>query len=249
MTRIAIHQPEHLPWLGYLDKARKADRFILLDTVAFKKNYFENRNRIRTPQGWGWVNVPVLLKGRFGQTFLETEINNRTRWAEVYYRTLLQNYSRAPYWKTYAPALEDLFARPWNLLLEINLALIGFLWKAFDIATPLQRASELRPEGHKSGLLLDLCRKTGATVYLSGPSGRDYLEEPIFTAAGIEVEYHEFHHPAYAQRFEPFVPGMAAIDLLLNKGPEGIKLLDSPPRAPRPSGMGGAQGEVGREDG
>jgi hypothetical protein len=226
MKRVAIHQPEHLPWLGYLDKARKADEFIFLDTVAFKKNYYENRNRIRTPQGWGWVNVPVLLKGRFGQTFLEVEINNKTRWAEVYFRTLLQNYSRAPFWKTYASALEEILLRPWTRLVDLNLALIGFLWSEFGIATPARRASELDAAGKKSELLLDICRKTGATVYLSGPSGRGYLVESLFAEAGIGVEYHEFHHPEYPQRFAPFVPGMASVDLLLNEGPMGIRRLD-----------------------
>ncbi len=227
MKRVAIHQPEHLPWLGYLDKARKADEFIFLDTVAFKKNYFENRNRIRTPQGWGWVTVPVLLKGRFGQAFQDVEINNLARWAEVYYRTLLQNYSRAPHWKTYGPVLEELLLRPWEKLVDLNLALIDLFWKAFGIATPTRRASALGAAGRKSELLLDICRKTGATVYLSGPSGKDYLEQSLFAEAGIGIEFHEFRHPEYAQRFSPFVPGMAAVDLLLNEGPEGIRKLDS----------------------
>jgi hypothetical protein len=226
MTRIAIHQPEHLPWLGYLDKARKADAFIFLDTVAFKKNYFENRNRIRTPQGWAWVTVPVLLKGRFGQAFLEVEINNQARWAEVYYRTLLQNYSRAPFWKTYGPVLEELLLRPWEKLVDLNLALIDLVWRAFGITTPTRRASTLGVTGKKSGLLLDICRRTGATVYLSGPSGKDYLEQSLFTDAGIGIEFHEFHHPKYPQRFPAFVPGMASIDLLLNEGPDGIRRLD-----------------------
>ncbi|MBN2084300.1 MAG: WbqC family protein [Anaerolineales bacterium] len=229
MTRIAIHQPEHLPWLGYLDKARKADEFIFLDTVAFKKNYFENRNRIRTPQGWAWVTAPVLLKGRFGQTFLDVEVNNQVRWAEVYWRTLLQNYSRAPFWKTYGPVLEELLLRPWHKLIDLNLALISLVWREFGIATPTRRASTLGVSGKKSGLLLDICRKTGATVYLSGPSGRDYLEQSLFAAAGIGIEFHEFHHPEYPQRFSPFVPGLASIDLLLNEGPEGIRRLESVP--------------------
>ncbi len=226
MTRIAIHQPEHLPWLGYLDKARKADLFIFLDTVAFKKNYFENRNRIRTPQGWAWVTAPVLLKGRFGQSFLDVEINNQARWAEVYYRTLLQNYSRAPFWKTYGPVLEELLLRPWEKLVDLNLALIEMVWRAFGITTPTRRASTLGVSGKKSGLLLDICRKTGSSVYLSGPSGRDYLELSLFSDEGIGVEFHAFRHPEYPQRFSPFVPGLASIDLLLNEGPDGIRRLD-----------------------
>ncbi len=229
MTRIAIHQPEHLPWLGYLDKACKADEFIFLDTVAFKKNYFENRNRIRTPQGWAWVTAPVLLKGRFGQAFLDVEINNQARWAEVYYRTILQNYSHAPFWKTYGPVLEGLLLRPWEKLIDLNLALIELVWREFGITTPTRRASALGVTGKKSTLLLDICRKTGATVYLSGPSGRDYLEQSLFADAGIGIEFHEFHHPEYPQRFSPFVPGLASIDLLLNEGPDGIRRLNSVP--------------------
>jgi hypothetical protein len=226
MKRVAIHQPEHLPWLGYLDKARKADEFIFLDMVAFKKNYFENRNRIRTPQGWGWVTVPVLIKGRFGQAFQDVEINNQARWAEVYFRTLMQNYSRAPFWKTYGPVLEELLLRPWKKLVDLNLALIEMIWRAFGIRTPARRASSLGAKGKKSDLLLDICRKAGAAVYLSGPSGKDYLEQSLFSDAGIDIEFHEFHHPEYPQRFSPFVPGMASIDLLLNEGPEGIRRLD-----------------------
>ncbi len=225
MTRVAIHQPEHLPWLGYLDKARKADRFIFLDTVAFKKNYFENRNRIRTDQGWAWLTVPILIKGRFGQAFTGVEINNQARWAEVYFRTIRQNYAKAPFWKAYERPLEELILRPWQRLVDFNLALIRFLFDAFGIRTATTRASELDVSGKKGELLLDICRKTGAGVYLSGPSGRDYLDESIFNAAGIGVEYHAFTHPEYRQMHTPFLPGMSSLDLLLNEGPDGMDRL------------------------
>jgi hypothetical protein len=43
---VAIHQPEHLPWLGFFNKIDQADLFVLLDVVQFRKNYFQNRNRI-----------------------------------------------------------------------------------------------------------------------------------------------------------------------------------------------------------
>jgi len=56
---VTIHQPEHLPWLGLFDKIRRADLFVILDCVQFRKNYFQNRNRIRTESGWTWITVPV----------------------------------------------------------------------------------------------------------------------------------------------------------------------------------------------
>src|SRR4051812_18014003 len=71
--RVTIHQPQFLPWLGYLDKIDQADLFIVLDTVQFKKNEWQNRNRIRTADGWQWLTVPVLQ--RFGQRINEVRIN------------------------------------------------------------------------------------------------------------------------------------------------------------------------------
>jgi hypothetical protein len=57
---VAIHQPQYLPWLGYFDKMLAADLFCYLDCVQFKKNEWQNRNRIKTAQGWQWLTVPVM---------------------------------------------------------------------------------------------------------------------------------------------------------------------------------------------
>ena len=56
---VAIHQPQYLPWLGYFGKMLQADIFCYLDTVQYKKNEWQNRNRIKTAQGWQWLTVPV----------------------------------------------------------------------------------------------------------------------------------------------------------------------------------------------
>ena len=57
--RLTIHQPEFAPWLGFFHKVSLADALVILDDVQFRKNYFHNRNRVRTPEGWNWVTVPV----------------------------------------------------------------------------------------------------------------------------------------------------------------------------------------------
>ena len=59
---IAVHQPQYLPWLGYFDKMRRADVFCYLNDVQYKKNEWQNRNRIKNAQGWQWLTVPVLYK-------------------------------------------------------------------------------------------------------------------------------------------------------------------------------------------
>ena len=51
---VTVHQPEHLPWLGFFDKLRQADLFVVLDTTQFAKD-FQNRNRIKTRNGAAWL--------------------------------------------------------------------------------------------------------------------------------------------------------------------------------------------------
>ena len=57
--------------------------------------------------------------------------------------------------------------------------------------------------------------QTGATHYLSGTLGRDYLDIPSFEAAGIAVEFQDYDHPTYTQAYPGFVPNMGVIDLLM----------------------------------
>jgi len=46
---VAIHQPNYLPWLGYLDRMAKADLFVVLDHVQFERRNYQNRTQIRVP--------------------------------------------------------------------------------------------------------------------------------------------------------------------------------------------------------
>jgi len=41
---VTIHQPEHFPYLGFFQKMNKADLFVVLDNVHYRKNYWGNRN-------------------------------------------------------------------------------------------------------------------------------------------------------------------------------------------------------------
>ena len=86
-------------------------------------------------------------------------------------------------------------------------------------------ASELDVPGQSTAVLVALCRRLGARTYLSGISGREYLDESEFAAAGIEVEYQEFYHPVYRQLHEPFQPCMSFVDLLFSHGADATSIL------------------------
>jgi hypothetical protein len=84
------------------------------------------------------------------------------------------------------------------------------------------RASDLKPEGSRAGLLADICKKAGGDTYLSGPMGKTYLDREPFKEAGIEVMFQEFQHPEYDQGYKDFAPDMCIIDALFNCGGDAI---------------------------
>jgi len=220
---VTIHQPQFLPWLGYLDKIDQADAFIMLDTVQFKKNEWQNRNRIRTAKGWQWLTVPVLQ--HFGQRIDEVLINPTAAWKAQHLRALDMHYARAPYRNRYLAQLRELYAAPWNKLSDLNEATVQWLLEAYGITTPVHRAADYAARDEPTDRLIDLCRAVGATQYLAGPGAEHYMDTPRFESSGVRLNLQVFHHPIYRQVYEPFEPNLSALDLLLMQGPEALTTL------------------------
>jgi WbqC-like protein family len=223
---VSINQPAYLPWLGYFHRIAAADAHIVLDHVQFEKNSFTNRNKIRMRQGWGWLTVPVETAGKFGDLPI-----NRLRiaadrpWAKKHWETLRFNYSKAPFFHQHAAFFENIYARPWEKLSDLTREITAYLLDAFRIETKLYFGSQMKASGEKDELVLNLCRELGATAYLSGPLGRNYLREELFREHTIAVRYDNYHHPEYSQVYPGFESPMAAVDLLFNAGPKSWEIL------------------------
>lgn len=220
---IAIHQPQFMPWLGYFDKMDQVDAFVLLDNVQYKKNEFQNRNRIKTPQGPQWLTVPVSYQ--FPALINEVTVRTGDPWRRKHVQTLVANYAKAPYWTDYAESLQTLYADELASLAAINRASVAWLQRELGIETPLVVASEMDLSEEPTQRLLDICKALGASRYLAGVDGRKYMELNRFKEAGIEVVFQDFEHPNYAQLHGEFTSHLSALDLLLNCGPESGKIV------------------------
>ena len=227
---VTIHQPHYLPWLGYLHRMARADLFVLLDHVQFERGNYQNRTMLRINGEARWLTAPVLQrsqKERIADKLLDNSLEGPRWWASAHFLTLRHAYRDAGYLGSYAPALRRIYETRFERLVELNAALLGFLRDAFGIRTPLLRSSELAPEGAKSGLVLDICRRVGADTLLVGLGGsRDYLDREAFARAGVKLAFQEFTHPVYPQCGpQPFATGLSAIDMLLNCGPRSAQFL------------------------
>lgn len=218
--KITIHQPEFLPWLGFFDKISQADLYVVLDNVQFEKNYFQNRNKIRISNGWTYISVPID-KSTLTKNIKDVKIAYLPKWKQKAEKTITQNYRKAAFFEQFAPDLFNILHKNQAFLMSLNIEIIQFLFSAVKIKTPLIFASDISNTNLKStNLLLDICKNTGADIYLSGPSGRDYLETEKFSE--IALKFHSFTHPTYQQQFADFLPYMSGIDLLFNYGADNF---------------------------
>jgi hypothetical protein len=221
---VAVHQPQYLPWLGYFDKIRCADAFCLLDNVQYKKNDWQNRNRIKTARGWQWLTVPVHYS--FGQVIRTVAINLSVKWRHKHLQALASNYSRAPFFKDYIEIFEQVYTRSWKFLSDLNIFFIEQLQAALMLpAIPMVKASQLDLGDDPTDRLIDICRALGADTYLSGPDGTRYMDLERFRQNGIQVVFQDFKHPVYPQLFGDFQSHMSVVDLLFNCGADSLKRI------------------------
>ena len=225
MKKIAILQSNYIPWKGYFDIIRSVDEFVLYDDMQYTKNDWRNRNKIKTREGLAWLTIPVRQE-TLNQTIRETKISNPV-WHKQHWKTLAQHYAKAAHFKEYKDVFEELYlGATEEYLSEINRKFLLAINAMLGITTIIRCSSEFPLAPGKSERLLELCQKLGGTTYLSGPAAATYLEVPIFTAAGIEVEWMDYSgYPEYTQLFPPFEHGVSIVDLLFNEGKNAINFM------------------------
>ena len=117
---VAILQSNYLPWKGYFQIIDESDVFVFYDDVQYTKNDWRNRNIVKSANGPVWITVPVLRAGRAGQRILDAQIDPASPWARNHRRTIEQTYARAPHLRDALALLDEIYARPWDRLSELN---------------------------------------------------------------------------------------------------------------------------------
>lgn len=225
---VVIMQPTYCPWLGYFDLMDQCDVFVLLDSVQFDRRSWQQRNRLKSPQGPCWLTVPVFSKGKRDQAICAVAIDRSRAFPEAHVRTIQHLYAKAPYYATYREGLEAIMRKGHQLLADLNVDLVQWLRRTLGIRSELIRSSSLEVRGQKADLLLEICRALGAGRYLSPSGAQAYLtEHNPFVADGIELLYHGYVHPTYRQLHGPFIPHLSILDLLLNEGPQSLSIIRS----------------------
>jgi len=223
---IGILQPGYLPWLGFFEQLYKSDVFVIYDDVQYDKHGWRNRNRIKSSNGIQWLSVPVQFKLSEASLITEIKIDNNVNWRKKHLTSIRQNYSKAKYFMDYIGLFEEAYAREWDYLIDLDLFFIEGLARFLGMGEKIiNRSSAIAVQGDRIGRLINLSNHFGADTFYEGHSGKNYIDEEIFLAQGIKVEYQNYQHPVYRQLYGEFVPFLSIIDLLFNHGSDSLAIL------------------------
>jgi hypothetical protein len=220
--KVAIHQPNFIPWLGYFHKMSMVDVFVLFDDVQVPTGKsFASRVLVKTNQGEHWISVPTQNKSEKND-FNHIQVLD-SNWKSKSLKTIRLAYQKAPFFKIYCDAFEQAFMSNAGSLFEYNYGLLNFLKGALEIPAEFVRSSELEVSEDLNGSekIMAILKKLNATVYVSGKGSGSlrYINEEDFRKENIKLVMQEFNLPPYPQLHGPFIPNLSAIDYLFNCGP------------------------------
>jgi len=224
MKKVAISQPNYLPWIGYFDLISNVDAFVILDDAQYTRRDWRNRNRFKTISGVSWLSVPVEAKQHQGLKINDVKTCG-LKWMEKHWNFIHHNYSKSPYYKNVSEVLKPFYfqnSETINLCqfnVEITTALLNYL----GINTPIKLASSFMVTGSASSRLAQICSSLDASHYVSGPAAKSYLDERNFEERNIEVTWFDYpSYPKYCQQWGQFESNLSALDVMMNVNPNAF---------------------------
>lgn len=215
--KVAILQSNYIPWKGVFDMINQVDTFVFFEDVDYTSRDWRTRNKIRGTNSDTWLTVPVKKAPR-GTKISEITIV-QDNWAKKHKKTIVQSYSKAPYFEEYKYILDEIYDRKWSNLSEFNIYTTKLICKVLGIECKFVNSKDLASEGKKDDKLLSICEILGASEYLSGPAAMDYIDPEKFLQKNIKLSFINYSkYREYDQFHGGFEHYVSVLDLIFNCG-------------------------------
>lgn len=193
----------YLPPLAMVAAMMRQDTLVVEGQETFPKQTLRNRTVIVTADGTMTLSVPVLRpQGNHTRT-ADIGVCYHEPWNRTHLRAIEAAYNASPYYMYYREELELLLTRRYERLVELNEAMLAFVWQKLKLPLNLKYTEAyVRPE------------ETTA----------DYRMRYDYKRPGAVVSL-----PHYTQVFAdrlPFNGNVGILDLLFNLGPESRDYLE-----------------------
>lgn len=171
-VKVAIHQPNFIPWRPFFEKMAAVDVFVLLTRCQFNREHYQHRFKYQDrwyTMGVRDVRHPDLILNRI-------YANPHENWAAI--------KRRLPQFVPWFSQFDDLI-RP--ELWHCNMAIILRMAQLLHIKTEI--IVDPVPSCTGTDRLVEICYALNAKTYLAGRSGAKYMDPEKFERVGIKVEY------------------------------------------------------------
>ena len=224
MKKIAIYQPNFLPWLGYFYKMKQCDMFVILDDVLVSNSgsYLTQMNIKNTDGKKLQISLP---KRKHAQNALINEVlfsENYPFFCKKFLKTLQVCYSKTPYFRLHFDNIERILHTSFERLYELNVELIKYCAKILNINCQIVFASDLNSTQQKEARIIDLVKKSNGDIYISGNGAKKYQKEANFIQNCVQLMYSDFKIQPYPQLHGDFIGGLSVVDFLFNTNREGF---------------------------
>ena len=214
--KVAIHQPNYLPWLGFFKKIYECDTFVILDDVQINTRAFQNRTRINIRDSKQWLTIPIEKKDHRAE--IRDVSIKQGNWKDKHLKTLEFNYGGCQFFDL-LDAYREFYFKSYENLIDLNVDIIKRTLKILNIERQIKYSSDLMIESQKNQRILDICKVLNANCYLSGVGARAYNIGDEYRKAGIKLKYIEIKEKPYFQKgVTNFIYGLTMLDCLLNNG-------------------------------
>jgi hypothetical protein len=225
--RIAIHQPNYIPWLGFFRKMMISDIFVFFDDIQFEKGGLTNRVALRIGDQQKWLTQPINKRGILDLKISDVSFSLEANWRERHFQTIKQNYCRRPFYGEIESLLKELHSQNISTLVDFNINAIKIISVELGIKTKTLKSSDLMylRDTNASEKLASICKNLHGDIYCSGNGGKKYNDLNIFSSYNIAVSYDDNWRAAEYDQGSAFIPGLSIIDVIANVGLKGTKQL------------------------
>jgi len=178
--RLVIHQPNFVPRLKVLQKIACADRWIVLETVQYVKQEWQNRCKIlpRTDTHGFWLTLPTCLPVGSRSKIEEVAVPNYKRQLERHRVQLRSALGGLPYgWQVldYWDEFITLAESESESLSQISTVSTLLALRRYAKTPDVVSSKMVAYTGAKSELVASICRHSGATEYIADSGSLNYL--------------------------------------------------------------------------
>lgn len=221
--KIAVHQPNFIPWIGFFNKIFLSDHFVILDDVKPPQTgggNWLNRNFLNLGGRKKLFTIPIKQIPGGYKIISDIEISDNESWQKKLIQAVAFNYKKTEFYKEGMNVIENICTLDELNLASLNVAIINQICEFLEInRKKIVLASDFGVMSSSTLRIRDLIECLGGSTYVCGEGSDAYLKADVLVDSGIQVCYQENSYPRYKQpHTSDFIENLSIIDWIFNQG-------------------------------